>query len=304
MPAWACDEGALRRFVGFVLENTMHSWACRSRLVVAALGFAGAAALATLLPADASAQPAEGRPWLGVAMDADDAGLGARVAHVIRGSPADKGGIHEGDRILRVGGARVQQGQDVVHAVGGHAVGSTLDVAFTRAGKEQTAHVLLAALPSQDDMVRMDLVGTFAPTWRDVESVSGSFPPSISALRGRVILLDFWATWCGPCRVVIPKLGALQARYGAQGLSVLGVSTEESEDVALFTQRMAVPYAVAVDKHAQTTRSYGVMSLPTLVVIDKRGVVRDVAIGYDSSEDARLESSVRSLLAEPAPAAE
>jgi hypothetical protein len=59
---------------------------------------------------------------------------------------------------------------------------------------------------------------------------------------------------------------------------------------------------VGVDKHAQTTRSYGVVSLPTLVVIDKRGVVRDVSIGYDSSEDARLESTVRALLAEPAAA--
>ena len=99
----------------------------------------------------------------------------------------------------------------------------------------------------------------------------------------------------------MPKLGALQARYGAQGLDVLGVSTEDAQDVALFTQRMDVRYAVAIDKHAQTTRSYGVVSLPTLVVIDKRGVVRDVAIGYDSSEDARLESSVRALLAERAP---
>lgn len=100
----------------------------------------------------------------------------------------------------------------------------------------------------------------------------------------------------------MPKLGALQARYGAQGLDVLGVSTEDAQDVALFAQHMDVRYAIAVDKHAQTTRSYGVVSLPTLVVIDKRGIVRDVAVGYDSSEDARLESSVRSLLAERAPA--
>ena len=117
-----------------------------------------------------------------------------------------------------------------------------------------------------------------------------------------MVLLDFWATWCAPCRVAIPKLDALQARYGAQGLSVLGVSTEDAQDVATFTQRMTMRYGVAVDKHAQTTRSYGVASLPTLVVIDKRGVVRDVAIGFDPGSDARLDATVRSLLAEPAPA--
>jgi thiol-disulfide isomerase/thioredoxin len=147
----------------------------------------------------------------------------------------------------------------------------------------------------------MDLMGTFAPTWKDVQGVSGSFPPSIGAVRGHVVLLDFWATWCAPCRVVIPKLGDLQARYGAQGLSILGVSTEDAQDVALFAQRMGMRYPVAVDTHTQTTRSYGVVSLPTLVIIDKRGVVRDVTVGYDPSEDGRLDGTIRALLAEPAP---
>ncbi|HTB72292.1 MAG TPA: redoxin domain-containing protein [Polyangiaceae bacterium] len=273
-----------------------------SRLLLATLGSAGAAALPLLVPADAAAQVVEGRPWLGVAMDADEPGQGVRVGHVIRGSPADKAGIREGDRIVRVASERVLRGQDVIRTVATYPVGAAVDVAYVRAGKEQSAHVTLAAMPPSDEMVRMDLVGTFAPTWKDVESVSGTFPPSLATLRGHVVLLDFWATWCGPCRVVIPKLGALQARYGAQGLDVLGVSTEDAQDVALFTQRMDVRYAVAIDKHAQTTRSYGIVSLPTLVVIDKRGVVRDVAVGYDSSEDARLESSVRALLAERPPA--
>jgi peroxiredoxin len=100
----------------------------------------------------------------------------------------------------------------------------------------------------------------------------------------------------------VPKLDALQARYGAQGLSVLGVSTEDAEDVALFAQRMALRYPVGVDRHAETTRTYGVMSLPTLVIIDKRGVVRDVDIGYDPAEIGHLDTAVRALLAEPAPA--
>jgi|CZKU01.1.fsa_nt_gi thiol-disulfide isomerase/thioredoxin len=257
--------------------------------------------LPLLVPTDAQAESAASRPWLGIAMDSDEPGQGVRVGHVIRSSPADRAGLREGDRILRVASATVARGQDVVHAVATFAVGDSTEIAFVRAGKEQNARVTFTALPTQDDMVRMDLVGTFAPTWKGVESVSGSFPPSIGAMRGRVVILDFWATWCGPCRIVIPKLGALQARYGAQGLSVLGVSTEDPQEVALFAQKMAVRYAVASDKHAETTRSYGVMSLPTLVVIDKRGVVRDVAIGYDSSEDARLDASVRSLLAEQTP---
>jgi thiol-disulfide isomerase/thioredoxin len=272
-------------------------------LVGAALIVAAAGLVTVVFPVDASAQASDARPWLGIAMDKEEApSAGVRVGHVVRGSPADKAGIREGDRVLRVAGAPVAQGADVVRAVGRLGVGDTVDLAFSRGGREQTAHVTLAPFPSQDDMMRMDLVGAFAPTWKDIEVVSGSFPSSIGFMRGRVVLLDFWATWCGPCRVVIPKLDALQARFGAQGLSVLGVSTEEAQEVALFTQRMAVRYGVAVDRHGQTTRSYGVGSLPTLVVIDKRGVVRDVAIGYDPGEDARLDATVRSLLAEPSPA--
>jgi thiol-disulfide isomerase/thioredoxin len=283
-----------------MLEESMGLRSRSLPLVVAAVVAAGLGSL-SLLPSDARAQAVEARPWLGVQMDADTQGAGVRIGHVVRGSPAEKAGLHEGDRIVRLSGAAVLRGADVVRIVSGHSVGDALDVGFVRGGQERTARVTLAPFPSQDEMVRMDLVGAFAPTWKDVETVNGVFPPSIGALRGRVVLLDFWATWCAPCRIVVPKLGTLQGRYGAQGLSVLGVSTEDAQDVALYAQRTSMRYPVGVDKHSETTRSYGVLSLPTLVVIDRRGVVRDVAIGYDSGEDARLESMVRTLLAEPAP---
>jgi thiol-disulfide isomerase/thioredoxin len=283
-----------------MLETSMVTHGRLRRAVLAVVIAAAATAVPLLVPADASAQSAA-HGWLGVSMDSDSGGPGVRVGHIVRTSPADKVGLREGDRILRVGSVSVSRGADVVRAVSGYAVGDAVEVVFARAGKEQTARVTLAPFPSQDDMMRMDLVGTFAPTWKGVDAVSGRFPQSIAALRGHVVLIDFWATWCAPCRVVVPKLDALQARFGPQGLDVLGVSTEDADQVAQFAQHMPVRYPVGVDKHAETTRSYGVMSLPTLVVIDKRGVVRDVAIGYDPGEDARLESSVRALLAEPAP---
>jgi thiol-disulfide isomerase/thioredoxin len=266
--------------------------------VASAVAVAVALASAALVTTNASAQRVADHPWLGVAMDADASGAGVRVGHVVRRSPADAAGIREGDRLLRVGDTTVGRPADVVRAVAGAAVGEVVAIVFVRAGAPQTARVTLTAHPSEDDMMRMDLIGAVAPAWHDIETVSGSFPSSVAAMRGRVVLLDFWATWCIPCRVVMPKLGALQARYGAQGLSVLGVSAEEAQDVALFAQRSPVRYPIGVDKHAETTRSYGVISLPTLVVIDKRGVVRDVSIGYDPVQDTRLESTVRTLLAE------
>ena len=271
----------------------------RSSLVVALV--AAAALVVVLEPAPASAQLSAPRPWLGIAMEPDPKASGVLVGHVVRGSPADKAGLHEGDHVLRVAGTAVAHGSDVVRTVSALAPGDAVDVVFVHAGKEQTARVTLAPFPSQDDMMRMDLVGAFAPDWKDVGAVSGTFPASVGATRGHVVLLDFWATWCAPCRVSIPKLDALQARFGAQGLSVLGVSTEDAQDVATFTHQMGMRYGVAADKHGATTRAYGVSSLPTLVIIDKRGVVRDVAIGFDPGSDARIEATVRTLLAEPAP---
>lgn len=264
-------------------------------------------------PTEAAAQTvrADSRPWLGVAMEGDGQDVrtpGARVGHVVRGSPAERAGLHDGDRIVRVGTARVGRGGDVVRAVAAYAVGESVEIAFVRGAagagaREQAARATLAALPTQEQMMRMDLMGAFAPPFKGIEGVGGSaFPASMGALRGRVVVLDFWATWCGPCRVTIPKLSDLQARYGAQGLSVVGVSTEDTQDVASFAQHAAMRYAVGVDKNAETTREYGVMSLPTVVVIDKRGIVREISIGYDSSHDAWLEAAVRVLLAEPAPA--
>jgi thiol-disulfide isomerase/thioredoxin len=150
--------------------------------------------------------------------------------------------------------------------------------------------------------MRMDHVGTFAPTWAGATPV-GSAPKSIESLRGRVVLIDFWATWCGPCRLVAPRLSALQTHYGAQGLSVVGISADNAEEVAAFAGRTAMRYPVVVDTKGETSRAYTVSSLPTLFIIDKRGVVRDVEIGFDPSRDGQREQLIRTLLAEPAPEA-
>ncbi len=196
---------------------------------------------------------------------------GVRVGHVTRGSPADAAGVREGDHLRRVAGAVVSQASDVIRAVAANAVGDRIQIELTRGQGTQKVGAVLAGFPSQDELVRMDLVGASAPTWRDTQAVAGAFPSSVAAMRGHVVLLDFWATWCGPCRVSIPKLEALQARYGAQGLSVIGISTEDAADVALFAQRMGMHYGVGVDPHGATTRTYSVFSLPTLVVIDRPG---------------------------------
>ncbi len=241
-----------------------------------------------------------GHAWLGVAMEKTSLADGVRVAHVVRGSPADKAGLKEGDAIHAIDGTKVASPQDVTRLVADHDPGDAIVATITRADVAMSVHVSLDARPSPDDVTRMDRVGAFAPEWVGVEPV-GSAPSHVASLRGKVVLLDFWATWCGPCRFLAPRLSAMQARYGAQGLRVVGVTTDGAEKVAEFAQRTGLKYAMNIDPSGTTSRAYSVSVLPTLFVIDKRGVVRDVAMGYDPGREVQIEALVKTLLAEPAP---
>jgi thiol-disulfide isomerase/thioredoxin len=238
--------------------------------------------------------------WLGVSMDAG-APEGVLVKHVVRASPAEKAGLKQGDRIVRVDAQTVTRATEVTRAVSQHGAGEVVAVVVTRSGKEAAIKVTLEPRPSADEMLRMDHVGAFAPAWTNVAPIGGA-PKTLAQLKGRVVLIDFWASWCGPCRLITPKLSALQARFGAQGLTVVGITTDEADLAAQYAAKTDMKYGVVVDAQADTTRAYGITGLPTMFVVDKRGVVREIEIGFDPSRDAALEQLVKTLLAEPVPA--
>lgn len=246
-------------------------------------------------PSEAPAPPSgSGLPWLGVSMD-NGGDLGVRVEAVVRGSPAERSGLRAGDRIVSIDGARVTIPAQVSRAVAQHKVGDTVTVDLERTGAARSASVVLGVRPSSDALVRMHLVGAPAPAWTNVTPLSGA-PLSLASLRGKVVILDFWASWCGPCRAIAPRLSALKDRLGAQGLVIVGITTDPAEQAAVFAERHAMRYPVVVDKDGDTSRTYNVTALPTLIIVDKQGVVRDVVVGFGPDE---LEVSVRKLLAEP-----
>jgi len=247
-------------------------------------------------PPPPQAAPLPAMPWLGVSMD-NGSDLGVKVERVVRGSPAERGGLRMGDRIVTVDGARVTVPAQVSRGVAAHKVGDTVTIGVERTGNAISASVVLAPRPSNDDLVKMHLVGAPAPAWKNVTVLSGA-PQSVASLKGKVVLIDFWASWCGPCRLIAPRLGALRDRLGAQGLSVVGVTTDEPELAAQFIEKHQMKYPSVVDKDGDTSRDYGIAGLPTMVLVDKKGVVRDVFVGFDPTGEAKLEATIKKLLAE------
>ncbi|PYS93508.1 MAG: hypothetical protein DMF64_04705 [Acidobacteria bacterium] len=137
-------------------------------------------------------------------------------------------------------------------------------------------------------------------------------PITLAALRGRVVLLDFWATWCTPCRVALPHMNEWQARYKDRGLMILaltqyhgsmnGRSLSAKSELSLlrrFKHQEGMNYAVGVDGLGTVSTSYNVTSIPTAVLIDRRGRVRFISVGATETDMNEIGQMIERLLNEP-----
>jgi peroxiredoxin len=139
--------------------------------------------------------------------------------------------------------------------------------------------------------------GQQAPDFK-VVTTSGQ-PVSLANYQGRVLVMDFFATWCPPCKAAIPHLIAMNRKYGKQGLQILGQSLDDGGErlVKSFISdyRINYPVALATDK---VETDYGIISVPVMMVIDKKGRVAEVYRGFSDEIGRSMENLIKKLLAE------
>jgi thiol-disulfide isomerase/thioredoxin len=123
---------------------------------------------------------------------------------------------------------------------------------------------------------------------------------TLSGLKGKVVLLDFWATWCAPCKESIPHLIQLYKNFKDRGFELIGMSMDKAGDVEMvrrFVKSMEIPYPIIMTSD-EVARSYKVTGLPTTVLIDKEGKIREKIVGFNSAIGQQITSKVEELIAE------
>ena len=155
------------------------------------------------------------------------------------------------------------------------------------------ASLLLSAQPASAMLQK----GEKAPAIKLV-TTSGQ-PVTLANYHGYVLVMDFFATWCAPCKNSIPHLISLSQKYGKQGLQVLGVSVDEGNDreVKNFIAERKITYPVAVSGE-EMQADYGLRSIPTIYLINKKGIVAEKFQGYSDQTAKAMEDSIKRLLAE------
>jgi thiol-disulfide isomerase/thioredoxin len=125
--------------------------------------------------------------------------------------------------------------------------------------------------------------------------IGGGVAPQWERLRGRVVVLDFWAPWCGVCHVVANELNSWQAEFGDR-LQVIGIASAPVEDVTRLAPRFHMQYPIAADPHQTVLRAFDASAVPLVLVVDVNGVVRAITLGYSSARMAGMKQLVAQLV--------
>ena len=141
----------------------------------------------------------------------------------------------------------------------------------------------------------MPVVGSVAPDFA-LKSSSGK-NLRLSELRGQVVMINFWASWCAPCRQEMPLLNRIHERYRKTGFVLLGVNIDDNPETArTLAQQLGVGFPILFDADKNVSKRYDVDAMPSTLLIDRGGKVRYIHRGYRPGYETQYETQVRELL--------
>jgi thiol-disulfide isomerase/thioredoxin len=137
--------------------------------------------------------------------------------------------------------------------------------------------------------------GDAAPAF--VLPTAGGESVALDKLRGRLVYVDFWASWCGPCRRSFPWMNEMQQKYGARGLTIVGINLDKRRpDAERFLQQTPATFTIVYDEAGKTPEAYAVKGMPSSYLIDTAGKVVAVESGFRDDQKAVFEERIRALL--------
>jgi thiol-disulfide isomerase/thioredoxin len=122
---------------------------------------------------------------------------------------------------------------------------------------------------------------------------------SLESLRGQVVMINFWASWCGPCRQEFPALDQIYRKYGPMGFSLIAVNVEsDPTDAERFLAKVPVSFPIAYDRDNVVSGEYGVSAMPTTLIVDRKGQVRWLHRAYKPGDEDEYLNQIRAMLRE------
>ncbi len=228
--------------------------------------------------------------WLGVLFENSS----SKIRDVLANSPAVKAGLKKGDVVITLGGVAVHDASDVIEQVQRHRTGEKLEIVLERGGTRMTLTATLEKRPDLGQLQESSLMNKAAPAF-DVATLDGK-RVKLADLKGKVVLVDFWASWCKPCLASMPALAELHRTLGSRGLVIVGITDDDAEEAKQTVADKKLPYTIGLDGDHTAWSSYLVQGLPTSIVIDRTGIVRQVMMGSSDYADAQVKTAIEKLL--------
>lgn len=234
-------------------------------------------------------------PWLGVTFKKAqyENHLALAVVGVHPNSGCFSIGLGAGDTIIGVDGKKLESVAQLQQIVSNGKAGQKMSVEFIHEGKRLTKTAALTERPDDISSLTGSAIGSKIAEFGKNFYQNGEKRQA----KPKATLLDFWATWCGPCRKTLPVLASVYNKYASKGLEVVGVANEGVDVLNQFyNTQHASPYPLYRDADQGLWRRYGIRAVPTLMLLDKDGYIKRVWSGAPS--EAMVEKLVLEILNE------